>query len=148
MKIVIVSDTHGELSSLQKVHIAEDPADLYLHAGDVEAPSSSIWPFLAVKGNCDGYCDDYPARRTFETPFGKLQIEHYPLYSHAEAKTLYENGIRIFVHGHTHVREEIELEGVKVLCPGSLSFPEDSPVGTYLVLQVDEKAVVARFKEV
>jgi predicted phosphodiesterase len=37
MKIVVISDTHGDLSALRRVALIENDADLYLHAGDVEA---------------------------------------------------------------------------------------------------------------
>ena len=39
MKIVVISDTHGDLSALRRVALIEYDADLYLHAGDVEASS-------------------------------------------------------------------------------------------------------------
>lgn len=148
MKIVIISDTHGDLSALRRVALIEKDADLWLHAGDVEAPSGDIWPFQAVKGNCDGAFSEYPFRRIFETPFGKLQIEHYPLYSSAMVQALKIDGVRIFVHGHTHVREDETKDGVRIYCPGSLCLPEDNDVGTYLVLNVTDTIVDGVFKEI
>ena len=148
MKIVIISDTHGELSALRKVFLIEQTADLWLHAGDVGAAPSEIWPFQAVKGNCDGMFEDFPFRKVYLTPYGKLQIEHYPFYGINAAHSLWDDGIRLFVHGHTHVRENDLVGGVKVFCPGSLAFPEDNPVGTYLVLSVSETAADVKFKEV
>jgi putative phosphoesterase len=147
MKIVVVSDTHGDLSALRRVALIEKDADLFLHAGDVEATEGEIFPFLAVKGNCDG-AYEFPFRRQIETPFGKLQIEHYPIYASAMYQSLRMDGVRIFVHGHTHVREEETEEGLRVYCPGSLVFPEDNDVGTYLVLNIDETTVDGIFKEI
>jgi putative phosphoesterase len=148
MKIVIVSDTHGDLSALRRVVLIEKDAALWLHAGDVEASSGDIWPFQAVKGNCDGAFSEYPFRKVYDTPFGKLQIEHYPIYGSAMMQALHMDGIRIFVHGHTHVREDETVEGVRVYCPGSLCLPEDNPTGTYLVLTVTDKIVDGVFKEI
>jgi len=147
MKIVIISDTHGDLLALRKVLLIEQTADLWLHAGDVGAAPSEIWPFQAVKGNCDGMFPEFPFRKLYPTPFGKLQIEHYPFYGAGAARSLWEDGVRIFVHGHTHVRENEMVGGVKTLCPGSLCFPEDNSIGTYLVLTVSETAVEVKFKE-
>ena len=148
MKIVIISDTHGDLLALRKVFLIEQPADLWLHAGDVGAAPGEIWPFQAVKGNCDGMFPEFPFRKVYSTPYGKLRIEHYPLYGGAATRSLWDDGIRLFVHGHTHVRENDTMNGVKVFCPGSLCFPEDNGVGTYLVLSVSETAVDAKFKEI
>jgi uncharacterized protein len=148
MKIVVISDTHGDLSALRRVALIEYDADLYLHAGDVEASSGDIAPFAAVKGNCDGAFPDFPFRYETMTPFGKLHMEHYPIYSSAMIAALKQDGVRILIHGHTHEKEEELLDGVWVFCPGSLTFPHDSDSGTYLVLDVNEKEVKSTFKTI
>jgi putative phosphoesterase len=148
MKIVVISDTHGDLSALRRVALIEYDADLYLHAGDVEASSGDIAPFAAVKGNCDGAFPDFPFRYETMTPFGKLHMEHYPIYSSAMIAALKQDGVRILIHGHTHEKEEELLDGVLVFCPGSLTFPHDSDSGTYLVLDVNEKEVKSTFKTI
>jgi putative phosphoesterase len=148
MKIVVISDTHGDLSALRRVALIENDADLYLHAGDVEAPSGDISPFAAVRGNCDGAFGEYPFRYEIDTPFGKLHMEHYPIYGSAMLEYLHREGVRIFIHGHTHEREEDCISNVRVYCPGSLAFPHDNDKGTYLVLEVSETIVDAHFKEI
>ncbi len=147
MKIVIIGDTHGDLSRMQNVFLREQNADVFLHAGDVEAPSSTITPFSAVRGNCDGFYQEYPILRNINTPFGILHIEHRPISSLAMLLALKGDGVRIFVHGHTHVRESREESGILVFSPGSLVYPRDNDKGTYLVLEVDEKGVTPIFKE-
>jgi len=148
MKIVVISDTHGDLSALRRVALIEYDADLFLHAGDVEASPLDISPFAAVKGNCDGMFPEYPFRYETITPFGKLHMEHYPFYSSAMEQALKQDGVKIFIHGHTHEREEELHDGLWVFCPGSLTFPHDNDKGTYLVLNVDEKTVRSTFKEI
>jgi len=148
MKIVVISDTHGDLSALRRVALIENDADVYLHAGDVEASRGDISPFAAVKGNCDGAFPEFPFRYETETPFGKLHMEHYPIYSSAMIAALKQQGVRIFIHGHTHEREEELVDGVWVFCPGSLTFPHDSASGTYLVLNISEKEVKPIFKTI
>lgn len=148
MKIVVISDTHGDLSALRRVTLIENDADVYLHAGDVEASPGDISPFAAVRGNCDGGFPEYPFRYECDTPFGKLHMEHYPIYGSAMYRALAMQGVRIFIHGHTHEREDDTVEGVRVYCPGSLTFPHDSENGTYLVLSVTDKIVDGVFKEI
>jgi predicted phosphodiesterase len=82
------------------------------------------------------------------TPFGKLHMEHYPLYSSAMEQALKQDGVRIFIHGHTHEREEELHDGLWVYCPGSLTFPHDNDLGTYLVLEVSAKEVRSTFKTI
>jgi putative phosphoesterase len=148
MKIAVISDTHGDVSALQRVAMIENDADLYLHCGDVECPPGDISPFAAVHGNCDGAYPEYPFRYEIMTPFGKLHMEHYPIYGSMMFKLLKDEGVKIFLHGHTHEREEQIVEGIHVYNPGSLVFPHDSPVGTYLILNVTEKVVDAKWKTI
>ena len=147
MRILVVSDTHGDNYALEQVALREHGIDIYLHAGDVCAPKESISPFAAVRGNCDGYFrEDYKTSYECQTPYGKLHMEHYPLRDITEA-SLETEGVKIFIHGHTHVREQRCDGGVYTFCPGSLSFPRDNGKGTYLILDIDEKEVKATFKE-
>ena len=148
MKIVVVSDTHGDLSALRRVALIENDADVYLHAGDVEAAPGDITPFAAVRGNADGGFPEFPFRYEHDTPFGKIHMEHYPIYGSAMFEYLRQSGVRIFIHGHTHEKEEDLINGVWVYCPGSLVFPHDSERGTYLVLEISEKVVKGTFKEI
>lgn len=147
MKIVIVSDSHGDNGALQRVYLKEYDAEVFLHAGDSVAPSESIVPFVGVRGNCDGpFREDYPLFRLIKTPFGLLKIQHYPLFGASSFDDLKSEGVAIFVHGHTHIQEEEEVSGVKIFCPGSVSFPRDNEKGTYLVLDVSPSSVQAAFK--
>jgi predicted phosphodiesterase len=59
-------------------------------------------------------------------------MEHYPIYSSAMLACLKQDGVRIFIHGHTHEREEELIDGVWVFCPGSLTFPHDNDKGPIL----------------
>jgi uncharacterized protein len=148
MKIVVVSDTHGDSDAIRRVLLQEQDADLYLHAGDVGLPRDLLGPFAAVRGNCDGaFASQYPFRYEAETPFGKLHMEHYPIEAEAMMRCLAMDGVRIFIHGHTHRMEEQIIGGIRVYCPGSISLPSDSETGTYLVLEVSEHFLDANFRK-
>ena len=148
MRILVVSDTHGDNFALEQVALREPGINIYLHAGDVCAPKESISPFAAVRGNCDGYFrEDYKPVYECKTPYGKLHMEHYPVRDIYEA-SLETEGVKIFIHGHTHVREQRCEDGIYTFCPGSLSFPRDNDKGTYLILDITENEVKATFKEI
>ncbi len=147
MKIVVISDTHGDNSRIEKVYLREQDADVYLHAGDIESGESEIAPFLGVRGNCDSFYSSYPFSRELLTPIGKLRIEHRPINSEVMLLYLHNEGVRIFVHGHTHKKEAILSNGIYIYCPGSLSYPRDEGGGSYLVLEIDEKGIKHTFKK-
>mgnify|MGYP003297992236 CR=1 FL=1 len=61
MKILLVSDTHGNNEALDKILKIHPDMDLYLHLGDSESTPELLRPFVTVKGNCDFY--DFDIKR-------------------------------------------------------------------------------------
>ena len=51
MKILLVSDSHGDYQSLDQLAKSFLAMDLYLHAGDSEQDEWSIKPFISVNDN-------------------------------------------------------------------------------------------------
>jgi len=147
MKIVIISDTHGDVSAIRRILINEPDGDIYLHAGDVLLPKEEVNPFAAVRGNCD-FSALFPEHLMIKTPRGGLYLTHYPNSDPSFLLQLKEQGVRFFVHGHTHVMEDYTSFGVRNLCPGSISYPEDSNEGTYLCLIVSENEENVIFKKI
>lgn len=148
MKIVVASDSHGDSSALRRIFLAELDADLYLHAGDSLDTAASIYPFKGVRGNCDfGFEDEYGAKFKTSTPYGELLMQHYPL-DDCDYHSLERQGIRIFIHGHTHEKEDKTVGSLYVFCPGSTSCPEDGDKGSYLVLDISPANVAYLFKNV
>ncbi len=148
MKIVLISDTHGSFYELKKVAMIENGADLYLHAGDVESFSNEdISPFAAVKGNCDYYSPSFPIERRISTPYGTLLIRHHPVILENDLEEMYKEGIRIFIHGHTHIKENKKYKDMYIICPGSLCRPRDD-YASYAVIDVEKGKVEVRFKKI
>ncbi|HHW29057.1 MAG TPA: phosphodiesterase, partial [Syntrophomonadaceae bacterium] len=96
MRIGIISDTHGSLSSWQKVMstLFRD-VDLIIHAGDLlyhgprnplpdnyqprgvaEAVNSLTVPFVIAQGNCDAEVDQMMINWPLQAPYAFLQIEN------------------------------------------------------------------------
>ncbi len=149
MKIVLVSDTHGSFYELKKVAMIENGADLYLHAGDIGPfNSQDITPFAPVKGNCDYYSSSLlPFERRISTPYGILLMRHHPLISKGDIENIYKEGVRIFIHGHTHIKEVVEYKDMFIICPGSLCRPRDD-FASYAILDVADKDVKITFKKI
>lgn len=143
MKILICSDSHGNDLALVKLFNQYPKCDMYLHAGDSESDEWSIKPYESVQGNCD-YRYDFPLRKIVDTPYGKMLIQHHPQMPIDIVK---QYNIKIFVHGHTHIRkEEYDKEhDVLIYNPGAISFARDNNDLSFLILDIDEKNVKATF---
>lgn len=151
MRILVLSDTHGETSRVYKVYeklSSQGPLDLIIHCGDYYKDAIQIGertgiPVAWVKGNTDGSFSENEYT-IVETEFGNLLVTH----GHMEnvdfsQQNLYykalEKGCCAAIYGHTHRAVFTEAGGVYLLNPGSLSKPRDGSGGTFgLILTSQE----------
>ncbi len=140
MKIVIVSDTHGDTLFLSRVYETNKDADLFLHAGDYQIPDYMMHFYRYVKGNCD-YSLDAPNKIDINTPIGKLHIEHGNNYYFLKDTINYikKENASIFIFGHTHIPDFVKIDNTYIFNPGSLCRPRSTDFGTFLILKIDEK---------
>lgn len=144
MRIIVVGDSHGDNKTLDFIARKEIKANIFLHAGDSQSMPEEIRPFLAIKGNCDFFIPGLEGFQIIDTDFGKIYIQHFPI-SLSDMKRLHENkGIKIFIHGHTHVKEYKEYEGFYVFSPGSTSRPRDDGA-SYLVIETTKDSIKHEF---
>ncbi len=142
MRILLVSDSHGNCEALDKLLKKYPNMDLYLHAGDLEADEQSIRPFDCVKGNCDHY-SRLPERRIIHTPYGALLMTHLPYLPLSIAK---EYNVKIFIYGHTHRRKFELVDGIYYINPGAISFPRDGFDLSYAIVEITPEKVDVEFK--
>lgn len=149
MKILIVSDTHGNHDNLDIVLEQEKPFDLLIHLGDAEGYEDYIeavaeCPVEVVAGNND-FFSSLPYER--EIKIGKYKIflthGHY-YYVNAGIKHIKKEGIArgadIVMFGHTH-RPILEMtDDIIILNPGSISYPrQEGREASYIIMEVDEE---------
>lgn len=144
MKIVLLSDTHGDEHLAEAVYLREQGADCYLHLGDSELPPSEIAPFVGVKGNRDHF-GGYPLERKIKTPLGFLKATHRPPEPSLLSK---EKDIAIYAFGHTHVRMFKKVGNLWLINPGSALLPRDGLAPSYCVLVIEDGKVEAVFKDI
>ena len=148
MKIVILSDTHGDNRVIDQVIELEKPFDYLIHCGDSERDlkkyedPSNPYRFLAVRGNCD--YSGLPAVVSARILFYNVLVTH----GHHENvnygnEGLYElgklNRADVVLFGHTHVPEIAEEGGILLVNPGSPTLPRGaSRRRTYAVLTLTE----------
>ena len=143
MKVLIVSDNHGDLASLEElINIYENEIDLWLHCGDSEFNASHpIWDtFKTVTGNMDrdpnllDYRVETYEDETFLIVHGHRQQVRMTLEPMAELAR--ENNAQIVFYGHTHVAQVDQIDGLYFINPGSIVQPRGSlRVGTYAIYE-------------
>lgn len=146
-KILVVSDSHGDLDLLDKIAQQHQDIDYYLHLGDSELPTYLIRPFIGVRGNCD-YDYDYPLTRFIFVNNIKIYLEHGLSLSSKDDEYYLSKDCKIFLHGHTHVHYVKKLKDMYIANPGSLTRPRDNSNGTYLIIDVkNEDSISFNFYE-
>lgn len=141
MKILLVSDSHGDYQALDQLAAKYPNMDLYLHAGDSEQDEFSIKPFISVRGNCDHYYD-FPNYLVIPSPFGNIYVQHTPYVSKS---VINEHNAKIVIHGHTHVRRNGTKNGILFINPGAISYARDKFNGSYAIIEIDSKNVEVKF---
>lgn len=151
MKLLIASDIHGSAywcRKLLEVYQQEQPDKLVL-LGDIlyhgprndlpreYAPKAVIdllsplaEKILCVRGNCEAEVDQMVLPFPCMAPYSQLLVEDKTFYlthgHHENPRNLPRlNPGDVFLYGHTHVKEDILVEGVRCLNPGSVSIPKD-----------------------
>ena len=142
MKLLVVSDSHGNNEALEQLALIYPNMDLYLHLGDSESDEYSIKPFISVRGNCDIY-PNFQNSLIIPSPLGNILASHHPFPSKRE---LEEKKIRFFLHGHTHRRRFETIKDITYLNPGSISFSRDGFDLSYMILEINNKEFEVAFK--
>ena len=149
MKILIVSDTHGRDSGLEKAVERESPFDMLIHCGDVEGREDYIealaeCPCCIVSGNND-FFSDLPREDVVSIAGHNFLVTHGHYYGVSmelagiedEARSRNLDGV---FFGHPH-RPVLKVKnGFLLLNPGSLSYPrQQGRRPSYAVLWTDEQ---------
>lgn len=129
MRILIVSDTHGNDTGIVLALQALQPVDLVVHCGDGEADISLLESIdniatVRVAGNCD-VGSGAPRELLCEWKGVKVLICHGDRYgvkagfAKLEARGL-EAGVHAILYGHTHLAMVEERSGMLLVNPGTL----------------------------
>ena len=151
MKLVIASDIHGSAFWCEKLMdlIEKEQPDRIILLGDLlyhgprndlprdYAPKEVI-PMLnglknklcCVRGNCEAEVDQMVLPFPCLAEFSQLLLDGKTFYlthgHHANPDNLPPLPAgSVFLFGHTHVKLDRELDGIRCLNPGSVSIPKD-----------------------
>ncbi len=112
MKIIVISDSHGDYDAVSEVMKRQRGADLFVHLGDgisefEAAAESQGLAHFSVKGNCDFGRADTPPTATLELDGRRIMLTHGHIYGAKYgydrlAAAARENAADIVLFGHTH----------------------------------------------
>ena len=128
MRIVVLSDTHGKTSVIERIIEEQKTADAFFFLGDGAremAKVAALHPdknFYTVNGNCDRAFDNFTGAVTLGGK--RIMYTHGHLYGvkHGTEKmfeTAKNAGVDIALYGHTHISKIEYRNGIYLLCPGS-----------------------------
>ena len=161
MKYMIASDIHGSAYYCEKMVDAmkKEQAERLILLGDIlyhgprndlprdYAPKKVIAMLnerkdciYSVRGNCDTEVDQMVLEFPVLADYGFFEIDgkciycsHGHIYNENHLPPLKEGDI--FMHGHTHVLQAKEVNGITILNPGSVSIPKEGNPPTYAILE-------------
>lgn len=147
MKIGIISDTHGSLSAMEKAILAAGNLDAWLHLGDCIEDACYIHditrvPVYKVVGNGDWNDREIPAELVVNLGKKKFFLTHGHLYGVKSGvdklvEVGQENGADVIVYGHTHVFFDCEKDGMRIINPGSPTFPRGDKKNSFVILTLE-----------
>lgn len=150
MKLLVVSDTHGDTFSLKKAIMSKPDAEVIIHCGDGNSEFVALnhqFPekhFIGVKGNCDLFSSaenietiTLEGKKIFVT-HGHIYNAKYGLYNLVCAAREAKADLLLF--GHTHNALADYDDGLYIVNPGSCH----GYGASYAYIDVTEKGIVTR----
>lgn len=149
MRILVISDTHGDTDKAEEILRKNDNIDLIIHLGDYFRDAqkiSSEFPSIAIEyiyGNSDFMIGEVPAEKLLECGGKKIFVTHGHRYSvkwdydklHKKAQ---EMGVDLLLFGHTHVADVVKAEGYYLVNPGSISDSRSDDTESYALIEIEK----------
>ncbi|KXH87282.1 metallophosphoesterase [Sporosarcina sp. HYO08] len=142
MKIIVLSDSHGDRQTIEAV--AGLSADAIFHCGDSElgADDPVLKSMHVVRGNCD-YDNNFPKSVIIDVKGKKVLAVHG--HEHDVKRSLMnvyysakEQEADIVLFGHSHVYGAEMKDDILFVNPGSTLLPRGGNPATYAVIEWDE----------
>ncbi len=150
MKLIVLSDSHGQKAPLNYIRNAYSDVDKIIHCGDICLPKEYARGFEIVAGNCDNP-NWYPNGKIIEIENHRILILHgHVLFSssfpnpEAVAKAAKRNDCDIAFFGHSHIYYDGLIDGVHVCNPGSISMNRDGTPPCFMEVEINGRNFQAK----
>lgn len=131
MRILVLSDSHGNDANLRRALLAQPKAEIVIHLGDGEEEvrrARASFPekmILQVRGNCD-WGSDLPTAGEYTADGVKIFYTHGHRYGvksglYNAVCAARERKAQVLLFGHTHLALTDYEDGLYILNPGSLN---------------------------
>lgn len=152
MRVIVFSDSHGNLGFARLALQEAGPVDLILHAGDyyqdgLKLSEETGIPVKSVKGNCDVTVVG-PEEEIIEISGRHILLTHghlagvkMPSSSGHLWELAREKGVEAVVFGHTHVAVAAQEGGLLLFNPGSITMPLDQGHPSYGILEITSEGI-------
>lgn len=150
MRIFLISDTHGNQSTVLKAYDAVGKVDAIIHLGDGETDGALLasitdCPVFQVAGNCDAG-SAAPRELIYEWKHIRLLLCHGDRYG---VKTgfsrLIERGhetrVDAVLYGHTHLARIEQHDGLWLINPGTMN--QQATFHSYILLELTNNGLQA-----
>lgn len=148
MKILVLSDTHGDIDKAEEAIRSNSDVDLIIHLGDYFRDAqklASMFPHIAVEyiyGNSDFMIENVQAERLIECCGKKIFLTHGHRYSVKMGydklyKKAEELGVDVLLFGHTHISDIVKRGNCYILNPGSISEPRNNMYESYAIIKIE-----------
>lgn len=151
MRVVVISDSHGRGSVVDRILRREKTADAVVFLGDVTSDIEDFTyeytdkHFFIVSGNCDRF-SQYPYSTVADIGGIKLFITHgHTLGVKGGIGTLQkaakQSGCQIALYGHTHIPNIKYEDGLYIVNPGSCARSRDGG-NSYAVIDIRDNGIL------
>lgn len=156
MKILVISDTHGDTNKAEEaIRLNYKEINLIIHLGDYFRDAqklSGMFPDIPMEyiyGNSDFMVENVPAEKLLEICGKRIFITHGHRYSVKwDYGRLYKKAEELkadmILFGHTHIPEIVKMNQVYLLNPGSTSDPRDDSDESYAIIDIVDGQILPR----
>jgi len=155
MKILVVSDTHGNFSPALQAHSLTEPVDAVIHLGDGIEDANLLRSLIdidviTVAGNCD-HDVTVPREMVWECEGKRVFLVHGDAYGvkgglEKLKQRAGEVHADVVLFGHSHRPTCITTSGILFLNPGTLT--RTSLTKTFATLEILEDCIKARLHDI
>ena len=149
MRIGVISDTHRDINSIERLGEKIRDLDVLIHLGDNVEDVALLkkhykGKIINVRGNCD-FAAGTPNDLVEEICGKKFFLTHGHRYGVKEnlLRLRYmalETGADIVLYGHTHIGQIDFEEGIWYINPGSVSEPRDG-ARSYAIININGECI-------
>ena len=151
MKVLVISDSHGNVNRAFTAHTRSEPVDIVIHLGDGSADADMLRealdvPVINVAGNCDPG-SNAPRELVWECEGKRILLTHGDAYQVKSGlsrlrQRAEEIGVDAVLFGHTHQGVLENYSGLLLINPGSLA--NQSYPRSYAVLDITCNGITSR----